>query len=86
MRISAQARFTGDTMSTQEQTERLLTLAAVEKRVGLRKTRLYQLMAKQKFPLPIQPGGYKNYWLESEIDAFMERLKAARPSFVVGRG
>ncbi len=62
-----------------------LNIKAVVKRTGVSRSRIYELMAQRKFPLPIQPGGWRNLWLEEEIQAFLEKLKAARPTLNIGR-
>jgi len=70
---------------SREEVDRFLTLKAVEKRVGIGKTRIYELMAQQKFPLPIKPGGWRNMWIASEVEAFIEKLMAARPTSIIER-
>lgn len=74
-------------MPAQEsQATRFLTLKAVEKRVGIGKTRIYELMEQRRFPLPIKPGGWRNLWLESEVEGWLSKLMDARDNtFVVRR-
>ncbi|WP_260581170.1 helix-turn-helix transcriptional regulator [Sphingopyxis sp. PET50] len=56
--------------------ERLLRLSAVEDRVGLKKSKLYELIAKDKFPRPIKFTSV-NVWPESRIEAWIAEIVAA---------
>jgi prophage regulatory protein len=49
----------------------LLRLPQVMERVGLRPTRLYELMGDGSFPKPIRLGERAVAWLESEVDAWI---------------
>ena len=69
----------------QDQPTRWLKLPIVEKRVGLKKTRIYELMGQGKFPLPIKPGGYTNLWSEAEIEFFLSNLMDNRENTFAGR-
>lgn len=58
-------------------TDSLLPRSEVERRVGLRRSAIYDRMAAGTFPLPIQePGTRYVRWLESEIDAYVEAAKS----------
>lgn len=57
--------------------ETLLRLAEVMKRVGLRKTAIYAAIDRGEFPKPCKIG-LSSRWPESEIEAYIEALKAAR--------
>lgn len=46
----------------------LLRLPQVLTRVGLRTTRLYQLIGDGSFPAPVKLGERAVAWLESEVD------------------
>lgn len=48
-------------------------------RVGLRKTAIYARIAAGTFPRPTTEAGVSR-WFESEIDAYIEVLKARRNS------
>ena len=73
-------------LSQDKERGRWLKLHCVERRVGLKKSRIYELMAEGKFPLPAKPGGYHNVWVESEIDAWINKVLANREyTFVAGR-
>jgi prophage regulatory protein len=49
----------------------LLRLPQVMNRVGLRPTRIYELMGDGSFPKPIRLGERAVAWLESEVDAWI---------------
>ena len=73
-------------MPTQEPQEpRFLNMKAVKKRVGLSQSSIYKLMAQRKFPLPVKPTGWHNLWIASEVEAFIEKLMAARPTSIIER-
>ena len=56
----------------------LLRLPQVLARVGLRTTRLYQLIGDGSFPAPIKLGARTIAFIESEVDAWIE-AQALRP-------
>lgn len=56
----------------------LLRLSQVLDRVGLRTTRLYQLIGDGTFPAPIKLGARAIAFVESEVDAWIE-AQARRP-------
>ncbi len=60
-------------MNDQPKPRRLLPLAAVERRVGLRKTAIYDGINAGWFPKPVKMGTTSR-WVESEIDALIESL------------
>jgi prophage regulatory protein len=54
----------------------------VAQRVRLGKSTIYAMVAKGSFPAPLKQGG-GSFWLEAEIDAYIEKLiieRAARQS------
>lgn len=58
---------------------RLLRLPEVEAAVGLKKSAIYDHIKKGQFPAPVKTGGGQiNAWASDEIQAYIERLKAAR--------
>ncbi|MDN8000949.1 helix-turn-helix transcriptional regulator [Burkholderia multivorans] len=58
---------------------RLIRLREVRTRVGLGASTLYRYLAAGKFPRPVEIGGGRVAWLESEIDAWIAgRAEAAR--------
>jgi prophage regulatory protein len=49
----------------------LLRLPQIMNRIGLRPTRIYELMGDGSFPKPIRLGKRAVAWLESEVDAWI---------------
>jgi predicted DNA-binding transcriptional regulator AlpA len=50
-----------------------------EKGLDLTRTHIWRLQKEGKFPQPIRvTGGRAVYWIESEIDAYIEGMIAAR--------
>lgn len=69
-------------MSADTKPRRFLRLPDVERKVGLKKTRIYELVAEGKFPAAIKLTDSTNAWLEHEVEAWMdERIAASRPGF-----
>jgi prophage regulatory protein len=59
--------------------EVLLTRAQVERRVGLKRSAIYDRMARGLFPKPVpDEAGRSVRWVESEIDAYVAARIAAR--------
>lgn len=58
-------------------TDTLLRLPEVMRRVGLKKTAIYARIATGTFPKPATEGGVSR-WFESEIDAYVDGLRARR--------
>ena len=56
----------------------LLRLPQVLDRVGLRTTRLYQLIGDGTFPAPVKLGARAIAFVESEVDAWIE-AQAQKP-------
>ena len=56
----------------------LLRLPQVLGRVGLRTTRLHQLIGDRSFPAPIKLGKRSIAFIESEVDAWIE-AQALKP-------
>ena len=57
--------------------DRMLTLAAVEERVGLKKSAIYARIAEGNIPKQVNHGGAVS-WSELEIDEWIEAQKRAR--------
>ena len=58
---------------------KVLRRSAVEEKVGLKKSSIYQLMQDGLFPHPIPLAGSKSVgWLEDEIDAWLRARIALR--------
>lgn len=56
---------------------KLLRIPEVCARVRRGKSTIYSEIKRGVFPAPLKQGG-GNYWLETEIDAYLERLVAER--------
>lgn len=54
----------------------ILRRPAVESRTGLSRSSIYLRIQKGKFPSPISLGGQAVGWVESEVDAWLERQVA----------
>jgi len=60
-------------------TDRLLRLPAVEETIGLRKSKIYEMIGKGEFPRPVKLGtGHVNAWAASEINAWIAAQLAER--------
>jgi prophage regulatory protein len=53
--------------------QRLIKLPEVIKKVGLGKTEIYQRISEGTFPKQVSLGGRSVAWVESEIDAWIEK-------------
>lgn len=51
---------------------RILRLSEVEQKVGLKKTQIYDLMSKGRFPKSVKLTEHATGWLEHEVDAFIQ--------------
>lgn len=59
----------------------ILRRKAVEKRVSLSKSAIYERIADEQFPKPINLGGRAVGWIEAEIDAWLaDRIQQSRSS------
>ena len=58
--------------------ERVLSLRQLEILVGLRKTAIYGAIKNDGFPPPIKLTARKSGWLNSEIQAWLERKRNER--------
>lgn len=66
-------------MPTAQQAAQLLRRAEVERRTGLARSTVYELIRTGRFPAPIELTGRTRCWVASEVDAWIEeRIKAAR--------
>jgi prophage regulatory protein len=52
--------------------KRLLRRPGVEDKVGFKHSAIYELIKRGEFPSPIRIGR-SSFWLESEIDSWIER-------------
>lgn len=60
-----------------EEEMRLLRLKQLIEKVGMKKTAIYDRMARGDFPKPISLGGRSVAWIESEIDEWINARKRA---------
>ncbi|WP_038113759.1 helix-turn-helix transcriptional regulator [Variovorax atrisoli] len=58
---------------------KLLRIPEVCERVRRGKSTIYSEIKKGTFPAPLKQGG-GNFWLESEIDAHLQKLISERPA------
>jgi prophage regulatory protein len=58
---------------------KLIRLPAVQERVGMRRTAVYELIKAGKFPRPVKIGGI-SAWVDAEITQWMESLVFSRDS------
>jgi len=64
---------------TQMQTpDTLLRLPDVEAIVGYKKSKIYQLMAENKFPQPYRPTSRSIRWKSSEISSWINGLSSSQ--------
>ena len=63
-------------------TPRLLRLPAVLERVGLRRSRLYELVAAGRFPAPVKLSNRAIAWPSDEVDAWIRQRIADRDAAV----
>jgi prophage regulatory protein len=56
---------------------RLIRLPAVQERVGMGRTALYELIKAGKFPRPVKVGA-ASAWIDIEITRWIEQLAASR--------
>jgi prophage regulatory protein len=60
-------------------TDKLLRLDAVENAVGLKKSKIYDMIGKGEFPRPAKLGnGHVNAWSASEVGAWIRARLAER--------
>lgn len=55
--------------------ERLIRLPEVMARVGFKKSMIYQLMSEGRFPQSLRISVKCTVWIESEIEAWVHRVK-----------
>jgi prophage regulatory protein len=53
---------------------RLISAREVEQKIGLRRTALYERIAKGEFPKPVRVSDRCSRWVEQEIDAWIAAL------------
>lgn len=58
--------------------ERLLRLADVEAKTGIKRSTIYRRIAAETFPAPLSLGPGTVRWRLSDVEAWIEGLTAAR--------
>jgi prophage regulatory protein len=58
--------------------DRLLRRSEVEDMVGLRKSKIYEMMREGTFPAAIKPGGVSTRWKESEVNRWLDQVSENR--------
>lgn len=61
----------------------LLRLVEVQRRVGMKKTAIYGAIAAGTFPSPVK-FGVSSFWIETEVQAWIDKLKVARNGDGIG--
>lgn len=56
---------------------KLIRLPEVLKRVGLKKTAIYNLISEDEFPRPVKLGA-ASAWVEAEVDQWIAERASAR--------
>jgi prophage regulatory protein len=73
--------ITGDELAAQADNSlgeaRLIRLPAVQERVGMGRTAVYELIKAGKFPRPVKVGA-ASAWIDVEITRWIEQLAASR--------
>lgn len=59
--------------------DRLIRMPEVVETVGLSRPTIYRMIARQEFPEPVRQGR-TSAWPFSEVQQYLESIKAARPS------
>lgn len=55
-----------------DEPKNLIKIEAVLKRIPVSRSQIYSLIAEGKFPAPVHLGGRASFWVESEIDAWIQ--------------
>ena len=51
----------------------LLKLPQVRQRVPLSRATIYAMASENRFPRPIKLGGHASFWIEEEIDSWLQQ-------------
>ncbi len=58
---------------------KLIDIHQLSEKIGLKPKTIRNRLHEQTFPLkPLKQGGRKNFWLESDVESYIEGLKAQR--------
>lgn len=58
--------------------ERLIRIATVMEVTGLSRSRIYQLISEDKFPVNVSLGGRSVAWVESEVQLWIKSVIGRR--------
>ena len=71
-------------METENPKRRILRLPQVEEKSGLKRDSIYRLAKLGRFPAPIKLSARASGWIESEIEAYLDRRIAERTASAPG--
>ncbi len=54
--------------------KRLIRLNEVETKIGFKKSKIWQMIKDGEFPAPIRISTTKVAWLESDVDAWIDKM------------
>ncbi len=55
---------------------RLIDIRQLSEKIGLKPKTIRNRLHEETFPLrPVKQGGRKNFWVESDVDKYIEALK-----------
>jgi prophage regulatory protein len=60
---------------------KLLRLPEVMELVRLGKSTIYEMVKQKRFPAPLKQGG-GNFWIDAEIDAYLQHLISERSTTI----
>jgi predicted DNA-binding transcriptional regulator AlpA len=56
----------------------LIDIHQLSDRIGLKPKTIRNRLHEETFPLkPVKQGGRKNFWLESDVDSYIEELRTS---------
>ncbi len=59
---------------------RLIDIRQLAQKIGLKPKTIRNRLYEETFPLrPVKQGGRRNFWLESDVDKYIEELKTRQP-------
>jgi len=68
------------------ETKRILRRPEVERRVGLARSTIYELVSLRRFPAPVRLGSRAVGWLADEVDQWLSDRAADRAARALGAG
>lgn len=58
--------------------DRLLRISQVKEMTGLGKSMIYRMIGQGRFPKQFKPGGAASRWSETEVQAWLDKVRAER--------